>query len=149
MLHFCLLCTLFPPPVLGNWRNYRVSSLCSWFLAFCVLLPGTLCVFEVALTVDHEAPQNASWHNDLVKLTSPLRDFHGLLCFQKCKSEQFLSVVFICLGNCSQAFPWCWYSWLQTHTLKALNCWERWWLVLGEMMTGDHDFLSCHNEESL
>lgn len=54
-LHFCFLCLQFPLLILGDWRNYKFSSLYQLFLAFYLLTSlSTLFAFEVALIVDYE-----------------------------------------------------------------------------------------------
>lgn len=128
MLHFCSLCPLFPPPLLGNWRNHRVSSLCSSFLAFCVLLPGTLRIFEVALTVDHEAPQNTSWHNLGCWL-------HLWGNFMGCFVSKSVNLSYSPISLYGEMFKSLWPKWLCAgfHGCRHVHWrhWivERWWLV--------------------
>lgn len=59
--------------------------------------------------------------------------FSELLCFQKSKPEQFLSLVFVCVGNCLQAFGKNYFVLL---FLAADTCTEGTEL-LGEMMRGE------------
>lgn len=147
---FLFIMPIIPTTSLGQLEKLQgFFSHYSWHFVF---FSQVCCVsLKWLLTVGHETPQNASWQEPwLAEFISEGISWAAL--FQKCEPEQFLSLIFVCVGNCLKAFgqndcagfPGCRHMHWR-HGVVGRD--HDWWRALSKDLLFDHDFLSCHNEE--